>query len=83
MPSQASDQDIDLNDASELEYEMNGEDDEVIPLLYSASFDPSPDLQWHFDRWFDHIYYGLDGSTGEADGSDDDPLNQTPSPVSS
>lgn len=67
----------------EWEYEMNGEDDEVIPLLYSESFDPSPDERWHFDRWFDHIYYGLDGRTGEVDGSDDDRPDQTPSPVPS
>jgi transcriptional regulator with XRE-family HTH domain len=60
-----TDHSVDQHDVGEWEYEMNGEDDEVMTLLYSEWFDSSPDQKWHFDRWFDHTYYGLDGATVE------------------
>src|SRR5712691_12965 len=67
---EACDQGIDMNDADEWEYEMNGEDDELILILYSESFDPSPDERWHFNRWFNHTYFGLGEKEGKAGGGD-------------
>ena len=70
-----TDHPVEQHDVGEWEYEMNSEDDEVITLLYSEWFDSSPDQQWHFDRWFDPTYHGLDGAAAEqakGDGSLDD-----------
>jgi hypothetical protein len=58
-----TDHHVDECDVAGWEYQMNGEDDEVIPVLYSELSDPSPAQQWHFDRWFDNTYYGLDEAT--------------------
>lgn len=61
---------INQHDVDEWEYEMNGEDDEVMTLLYSEWFDSSPAQRWHFDRWFDYTHYGLDGpAPAQTDGN--------------
>lgn len=41
----------------EWEYELNGEDDQVIEVLYSEIEDIPPESIFHFDRWFEHNYY--------------------------
>lgn len=72
---EVSDHQIDQRDVDEWEYEMNGEDDEVITLLYSEWFDSSPDQQWHFDRWFDRTYYGLSEAAAEQSKRDGGPAD--------
>ncbi len=55
----------------EWEYELNGEDDEVIAALYSETYHPPGDSRFHFDHWFDDVYYDL--NRDEPD-DDDDPV---------
>lgn len=46
--------------AEDWEYELNGEDEEVMVALYHPGIHPDPDSPWHFDHWFQCVYYGLD-----------------------
>lgn len=66
----ADDERVDLDEADEFEYHLNGEDDEVIFALFSANTDPAPDNAWHFDRWFDDVYWGLDKEPVDGSRSD-------------
>ncbi len=63
----ADDDHVDLDEADEFEYLLNGEDDEVILVLFSEGIDPAPSDRWHFARWFDDVYWGLDESEPAAD----------------
>ncbi|RDI60433.1 helix-turn-helix domain-containing protein [Nocardia pseudobrasiliensis] len=51
-------------DWDEWEYELNGEDDEVIPALFSKSSYVEQGSRLHFDRWFEVVDYV---SADEAD----------------
>jgi len=53
-------------DWDEWEYELNGEDDEVIPVLYSEDIPVPPGSRFHFDRWFEVTHYGY---TADAEGN--------------
>ncbi|MGW2662995.1 helix-turn-helix domain-containing protein [Nocardia tengchongensis] len=55
------------DDWEEWEYELNGEDDEVITALFSETFYTDHDSSFHFDRWFDVVHYGLGSKDDEVD----------------
>jgi Helix-turn-helix domain len=48
---------IEDGDVGEWEYELNGEDDEIISALFSDQTHPAKDHSWHFERWFEESYY--------------------------
>lgn len=50
----------------EWEYELNGEDDEVIPALFCEDALVQPGSRFHFDRWFEVSHYGY---SADAEGN--------------
>ncbi|MFI5783324.1 hypothetical protein [Nocardia sp. NPDC051570] len=53
-------------DWDEWEYELNGEDDQVIPALFSTSY-VEQGSRLHFDGWFETAYYGSGDEADEPD----------------
>lgn len=51
------------DDWDEWEYLLNGEDDEVIHVLYSEDVPIPPGSRFHFDRWFEVTHYGYTADT--------------------
>lgn len=62
------DQRVREGDVAEWEYELNGEDDEVVPALFSKTIHPESHEPWHFDNWFDERYYQIEEGEAPVDG---------------
>ncbi len=51
---------VEESDPYEWAYVLNGEDDEVLYMLFDKRADPEPGSKWHFEHWFDLAYWVLD-----------------------